>query len=572
MYFEYAPRFGRTYREHSEFQAHGGIIKFAYSLSSKLDLASTTHLFMENSNLPGGLDEKQYAQSDRFGSDRLHDRFEGNRVGTSLRLRWRPKEDHELQVIGYYSHTYRMSVMERQVSPEGEAPTLYFRPRDYNIFGLEPRYALRLRHPKDIFQDLSIGGRFMYEMGRSRECREISSAQTPGMYTEALGSSCAGLVLDREDLDPAIRRDSDARIAAYAAYVDDKLYLLDTKLVLSGGARLELAQLSGRNNLSQRALSRTYWEVLPAASLWYGPVDQVALFAGYGRSFGPSQFLQVDTATSDSNFQLNPEIADMVEGGVKLLELGGVYADFTAWYRYYRDLTDVGETQVDRIEGAHVYGLEADLSWEPGEVWEGAEGIALNLGYGWTESSISAGQYQGNRLAWYPAHEVWGSVSYEFPFGLKLGSDVSYNGLQFTDYANRPAGFDSSGATGVIPAYTLLGAYARVRAPLPDHWQLEVTFGVKNLLNEEWFMRTDDENRGLLAMRPRTFYFNLGFAHDFMPRGRGRRAAQRKRDHGYAVANVGRRKSPRAQMLRLMRMNGLGSRGPMASRAWGGWL
>ncbi len=557
MYFEYAPRFGRSYREHSEFQAHGGLIKFAYSPTSKLDLSTTTHLFIEDSNLPGGLDQKQYVEGDRFRSVRRSDRFEGSRVGTSLRLRFRPRDDHELQVIGYYSHTYRMSVMERQVSLEGEAPTLYFRPRSYDIFGVEPRYALRLRHPKGIFQDLSIGGRFMYEMGRSRECREISAPDNPGFYGGELATSCAGLVLDRDDLEPAIRRDSDARIAAYALYADDKLYLLDTKLVLSGGARLELAQLSGRNNLSQRVLSRTYWQVLPAASLWYGPLDELALFAGYGRSFGPSQFLQVDTATSDSNYQLNPELADMVEAGVKILDLGGVYADFTGWYRYYQDLTDVGETQIDRIVGAHVYGVESEVTWEPGEVWEGLEGVELNVGYGWTQSSISAGQYAGNRLAWYPAHEVWGSIGYEFPFGLKLGTDANYNGSQFTDYANRPAGYDSSGATGVIPAYTLLGAYARVRAQLPDHWQVEATFGVKNLLNEEWFMRTDDENRGILAMRPRTFYLNLGFAHDFLPRGRRRQRALRGRQQGPSLAEFGRRRSPRARMLQMAQSPGV---------------
>ncbi|MCB9701733.1 MAG: TonB-dependent receptor [Myxococcales bacterium] len=564
MYLEYAPRFGRTYREHSEFQAHGGLIKLAFSPSSTVDLLSTTHLFFEDSNLPGGLNEKQYAEGDRFRSIRPYDRFEGDRAGTSLRLRWRPREEHELQTIAFFSHTYRMSVMERQVSLEGEAPTLYFRPRQYDIFGLEPRYALRIRHPREIFQDLSFGGRFMYEAGHSRECREISPPDMPGVYTATLGETCRGLVLDRSALDPAIRRDGDARIAAYAAYVDDKLYLLDTTLVITGGARLELAQLSGRNNLSQRSLSRFYWQVLPAASIWYGPIDEVALFAGYGRSFGPSQFLQVDTATSDSNYQLNPEIADMVEGGIKLLELGGVYADFTGWYRYYRDLTDIGETQVDRIAGAHVYGVETDVSWEPGEVWEAVEGLELNVGYAWTQSKIAAGQYTGNHLAWYPAHEVWGSAGYEFPFGLKLGSDVSYNSSQFTDYANRPAGYDASGATGVIPAYTLVGAFARLRASLPSHWQVEVTFGVKNLLGEEWFMRTDDENRGILAMRPRTFYLNLGFSHDFLPRGR--RAARRRdvaaRQPG--IAGFGVRRSPRAQLIQMMRMGG--------AFAGGGWL
>src|SRR5690606_37355491 len=77
MYFEYAPRFGRTYREHSEFQAHAGIVKLAYSPRSNVDLSSTTHLFSEDSNLPGGLDEKQYAEGNRFRSVRPYDRFEG---------------------------------------------------------------------------------------------------------------------------------------------------------------------------------------------------------------------------------------------------------------------------------------------------------------------------------------------------------------------------------------------------------------------------------------------------------------------------------------------------------------
>ena len=519
LYVEYAPRFGRTYREHSEFQAHGGLVKLAYAPRSSVDLQSTTHLFLESSNLPGGLDEQLYAAGDRFRSIRPWDRFEGSRVGTALRGRWRPREDHELQVITFFNHTYRMSVMERLRSLENEPPTLFFRPRTYDVIGVEPRYALRVRHPREIFQDISFGGRFMYEMGRSRECRELSPPDAPGVYPLELTDDCRALTLDLDALDPRIRRDSDARIAAYSLYLDDKLHLLDTRLVLTGGARLELAQLAGRNNLSQRALSRSYWQALPSASVWFGAIDELAVFAGYGRSFGPSQFLQVDTATSDTNFQLNPEIADMVEAGVKVMELAGVEADVTGWYRHYRDLSDVGETMVDRIAAADVWGVEVEVTWEPGEVWDPIEGLELEAGYSWTESRITAGQYKGNRLAWYPTHEVWGAASYELPFGLRFGSDVSHNTAQFTDYANKPAGFDASGATGEIPGYSLVGAFARVRAPLPDAWQIEATFGVKNLLNEAWFMRTDDENRGVLAMRPRTFYVNLGFAHDFLPRG-----------------------------------------------------
>lgn len=530
MYFEYAPRFGRTYREHSEFQAHAGIVKLAYSPRSNVDLSSTTHLFSEDSNLPGGLDEKQYVEGNRFRSVRPYDRFEGWRVGSNFKVRWRPREDHELQTILFYSHSYRMSVLERQRGVENDPPALFYRPRGYDAMGIEPRYALRLRHEAGPFHDLTLGGRFMYEIGRSRECREWATSVSPNIFPNALGDLCFALPLEAGDPDDRIRRDGDARIAAYALYVDDQLYLLDASLVITAGARLEIAQLGGRNNLSQRALNRSYWEVLPAASIRYEPVDELSLYVGYGRSFGPSQFLQVDTATSDTNFQLNPEMADMVEAGIKVLELGGVYGEVSGWYRNYRDLTDIGETQVDRIPAANVYGVEAEVEWEPGEVWEKIEGLNLTAGYAWTGSKITRGQYTGNRLAWYPAHEVWGSLSYELPWGLGFGSDVSYNSWQFSDYANKPEGFDASGATGRIPAYTLVGAFARLRAPLPDHWQLEVTFGVKNLANQEWFMRTDDENRGILAMRPRTFYFSIGFAHDFVGR-RGDRAKRRREAH-----------------------------------------
>ena len=71
-------------------------------------------------------------------------------------------------------------------------------------------------------------------------------------------------------------------------------------------------------------------------------------------------------------------------------------------------------------------------------------------------------------------------------------------------------------------------AFIGLQTPLPRGWRLEFTVGAKNLLNYVWFTRTDDLNGGILAMRPRTFYFNLGFAHEFI---RGR-AAEQARSRG----------------------------------------
>lgn len=523
VYVEYAPRFGRNFREHSEFQAHGGLIKLTYPLTPKLNLSSTTHIFGEESNLPGGLNEKQYVE-DRFQSVRLNDRFVGFRGGTNLKLRWRPKDDHELQTIGFYSHTYRMSVMQGSpVSPDLETRgRLYFRPRTYDVFGVEPRYAVRIRHDRHrLFQDISVGLRGMFEMANSRECSNSVSNENL-----CLDDLSAGEELSE---DAQILLDDDARLAAYSIYLEDKLHLLDSKLILTVGCRFELVKMSRRENLNpddpSSIVSLFYWEPLPSASLWYNPVEGVALFTGYGRSFGPPGFLQLSAGTSVRRHFVE-EVADMVEGGVKVFELAGIYGEVIGWYKLFRNLTDPSSTQVDIIPGAHAYGIENDLSWEPGEVWEAVEGLSFNLGYAWTDSRVTAGLYQGNRLAWYPTHEVWGSVSYEFPWGLALGSDLDYLSRQFTDYANTVE--DSSGGTGIIPGYTLLSAYARVRRALTSSLRLEFALGVKNMLNVKYFSRTDDQNRGILAQRPLTVYANLGFSYTFLPSKKQPHSGRRK--------------------------------------------
>lgn len=519
MYFEYAPRFGKTYREHSEFQSHGGIIKLTYPITSRLRIDSSTHLFWEKSGLPGGLAGSAYAE-DRFQSVRPNDRFDGHREATSLKLRWRPREHHEMQVIGFYSHTFRRSVMATNDDRNVGAAPMYLsvQPRLFNVFGVEPRYALRVRH-KHMFQDLTFGVRGVFEWARLRETYS-ADASRPASYLGDSRSCETGVdvAYNRQG-----RRCLDGRTLGFSLYAEDKLYLLDTRLVLTAGIRGEIMQQGFYNVLERRSVPRPLQGgALPGLSLWYG-VDEVAGFIGYGRSFGaPSYFsASVTTVTNNESRYVQPEVADMAEAGVKMMELGGVYADLSGWYKYFRFLRDEGDNSISVIDGAHAYGAEINVEWLPGEVWERIEGLELQAGYAYTGSAVREDLYTGNRMPWYPAHEAWGSASYRFPFGLKFGSTLDYTGKQFTDYANTV--YRATEEIGVMPAYTLMTANVGLQTALPRDWRIEVTVGVKNLLNTMWFTRTDDLNGGKLAMRPRTFYLNLGIAHEFI---RGRQAEQ----------------------------------------------
>jgi Fe(3+) dicitrate transport protein len=63
---------------------------------------------------------------------------------------------------------------------------------------------------------------------------------------------------------------------------------------------------------------------------------------------------------------------------------------------------------------------------------------------------------------------------------------------------------------------------------------VEFTGGVKNITDTRFFSRTDDRNAGILVGRPRTFYLNVGFAHDFLPKHLRPPKRERKRKRSSA--------------------------------------
>ncbi|NJK33181.1 MAG: TonB-dependent receptor, partial [Deltaproteobacteria bacterium] len=514
MYFEYAPRFGRSWREHSDKIVHGGLAKFEWRFKKPVKISSLTHGFYEDSELPGGIDREAYDE-DPFQSTRPFDYFRGQRVGTSLALDWQPNERQDFDIAGWYAHTFRTTYLASNATDERTlVDTFQRRPRTYDVMGIEPRWAIRWNHERiGVSQQLSLGGRAAYEIAKMYT------------YVEQFGIE-------------ELTADDDGRTAAYAGYVTDKLIFLDGDLTLEAGLRIEYIQLARRSNLERRALRRNYWAPLPAASLWYAPLDELALFLSYGRSFGSPQYLQV-IVSSDVE-QLAPETSNSVEFGAKVLEVGGIYGESTLWYKEFTNFIDVGEESFDNIPKIHIWGVESEVYWYPGEVWDMPGELELYVGYGWTDSYIIGGQEMtGNEMPWYPKHEAWAGSSYSFDFGLGFGVDVSYMGKQYTDYQNREDEDGDTAAYGPIPDYTLVNVWARMQTPLPRGWRLEFTGGVKNVGDVRYFSRTDDRNAGILVGRPRTFYFNVGFAHDFLPKHMREPRRERKRKAGRSTARVG---------------------------------
>jgi Fe(3+) dicitrate transport protein len=527
VWAEYAPQAGRSFRDHSRFEVHGTMLKLAYAFGPKVELASTTHGYVEATELPGGLSRADYFEDPRQGL-RPDDHFDGWRAGEALKLKIRPGAGHEVALVGWYNRSHRR-IRLRSTSDVGMVEL----PRDYHVVGFEPRYSVKLTHARGPYHVLGVGMRGVLELSHLRRFNDPDA-------------------LPRE-----LQFDQDVRLGALAAFVEDELYLADEAVVLRAGIRGELARMSGRDNLEAMVdpeaalIARTYAQPLPSASIRYDPIDEVGLFVGYSRSFKAPTVQSVTTAESTGRQQLDPVIADSVELGVKMAEVAGLYGELTGWVRNYQNLLDEGEATVDPIGNWYGGGAEVELEWEPGELWKPLVGSSMYAGYAATETRIyDSLAFNGRRVPWFPRHEAWGGMVYAFPVScsffeslpgpedcraLSLGADVTWSGAQFSYFDNDGSLGPPNGATGLIPDYMLVDVYLKFRTLLPRAWAFNLSLGVKNVADMPWFYRTDDLNRGILPQRPRTFFVGIDIAYTFF--GSAERA--RKRREGASSRHAG---------------------------------
>jgi Fe(3+) dicitrate transport protein len=522
VYAEYAPQAGRGFLDNSHVHVESGLLKLQYEPTRRVTLGSTSHLYWEDSGLPGGLSVAAY-EADRFATTRPDDRFAGWRAGEAVKVGVRPRANQELQLFAYYNHSDRFTRLTNL-----DARTVRTLTRVYDAIGVEPRWAIRLGEGDEAFVDVTVGVRGALELA---SLQRVEALQSNPLLVESTG-------------------DDDARVGALASYVEQAHHLLGDTLVLRAGVRSELYRTTRRNNLREgpdAVLSQTYLGFVPSASLWLSPREEVSTFLGYARSIGPPSFVQL-AAAGAAGRQTSNELADTVETGVKAQDLVGLYGEATGWFRVMQNVRDIGLESVDIVaHRALVGGLETEVGWAPGDLWDSLVGSEIYAGYVYTRSKmIEAGPRTGKELAWYPRHELWAGLAYAFPWpcsflkgvegdddcrALQLGGDVEWSDAQWSDYNNTVMA-PPDGSIGLIPAFTLLDAYARFEMLLPRYYAFNLTVGVKNILDTEWFYRTDDVNEGILTQRPRTFYVTLDVKHwffDAQARAQARRDARRER-------------------------------------------
>jgi len=240
-----------------------------------------------------------------------------------------------------------------------------------------------------------------------------------------------------------------------------------------------------------------------------------ALYATYQRGFFPPQYETGFDPASVLYAPTQPEHSDAYELGLRSHAVAGVEGSLALFDTEFHDKIDFINTPAGKVPVntglARARGVELGASYDLGTASNALTGLSLYGSFTEQRSSIESGQYEGNDTPNSP-HELasWGAQYDHIDTGLWARIGGSYSGESFKDLANTPVG-TPDGITGPEPSVTLwdcaIGWFQR-----PDRTGFALSFGVTNLLDEEYYRRFVT---GIYPGAPRQCFATISYSVGF---------------------------------------------------------
>lgn len=264
-----------------------------------------------------------------------------------------------------------------------------------------------------------------------------------------------------------------------------------------------------------------YSAPLPAFNLLYHLNDAWNLHVNTEGSFGTVQYSQIGKAVGSGSVELEKartwELGTRFDNQVLQSEARLFLINFSNQY----DVNQVTDSVTARGKTRHT-GLETKLRYDLGDLSASLENFSVTTSYAYVNAVIrEQGGYYGNQVPFSPKHsQVPFSSKHQVPFSSKhkgaMGMDyrtgswtLNLNGeYQSAPFANNANTVEENadGRTGRIPGFMFLGARANYDFG-PQYANLNLTIGVKNIFDHEYFTRAyDDNNQGIYVGQPRSVY------------------------------------------------------------------
>lgn len=467
---------GSGWRQHSNEHFNDLSLKTRYEIDPHAEFYGALGYYETNVEVPGGLSAAQYA-ADPFQSQRTHDFWQGRRSSVDIGYLNTLSGDREVEIKSYFNSSFRVSGLANNF--DSNATTINLQPRNYDVFGFEPRFTQRLQ-TGNWRHDITVGYRYLRE-----------------------GSSENSYDQDLNDSESTLKRSSENNSYANSVYIDDQI--IWHKWHITPGLRYESVNINRYNNLNGYDDGESYRQPLPALGIAYIVSPALTLFANYNTSFGSVQFLQLNL--QDYGNQLQAEVAKTVEMGFRWNQ-NGLKWDATVFnLRFNNQIEYVNPYYINQGKTYH-RGLETSAEYALEKFNPSLSGLSVYATYAYTKATLESaesGAQIGNDLPFYSRNVDTQGIRYQrnnWTFNL---SSTHQSG-QYADDANTIPE-SANGSNGWMPGYRLWNVQIDWKSNPKSG--LDLSTGINNVTDSRYFTRTMDTNAGKLLGAPRMVYLQL---------------------------------------------------------------
>jgi Fe(3+) dicitrate transport protein len=463
---------GEAFRDHSDTDVKNWLLKTRWDIDNDKTLKTTLQRYEAETEMPGALHTAAYKE-DRRQSLRPNDRFEGDTTRASVTYNQQlqafgPFNAGEFEWTTFGHKSDRNFQWDFTTAPGAghwadtrfAATHLRSSPREFKVWGTEPRIALQFGDADDVTHKLTLGTRLVEE---DIDYKLLQTVKATNVQTTP--------------------RDWHLDTTAVAAYISDEIKLLDQRLTVTPGLRYEHVDMTFKDNNASTSEDNTVTESLPGLTVGYELSDQWFLYANAQRSLRVPQISVIrGTGKEASELAWNYEIGarhDLTDNASIALSLYRIdFEDQLLYNSTLQSFDNVGETQHQ--------GLELEVNYSPASLPR----LSLHAAYTYLDSEQKEGVNKGKELPYASEHQVIWDATYAFDqFDATLSG--FYFSPSFSDQANTKEE-NAAGTIGELPSYTVWNLQVGKTTQLGNGQELYTGLSVNNLFDEEYYFRGID--------------------------------------------------------------------------------
>jgi Fe(3+) dicitrate transport protein len=464
---------GDSVRAHSQTSVNNVTFDANWFVTNNADIKAGLQYYETQNDLPGALTPQSYAR-DRNQSTRPLDRFNGDTLRGHFNYNYHFGNGAEFSWTNFSHRSNRQFFFGNATNADTVSTLKQSSPRNFLVYGSEPRFTFTLA--RGIKQKIAVGARYMREeVDFLVDARNLAT----GAYT--------------------VSRNYRFENHAVAAYLSDTFTLLDGKLKITPGIRMEQINLDFRNNLTGAQTRNPTTDWLPGLDLGYQASDAVFLFANFHESLRSAQFTQIAFSGG-----LDAERAKNYEAGIRLNPTKQIDTSFTVFrFDFDNKLEFVSQAAAFRNLGkAYHQGGEVELAWRPEQI----RGLEFKIAYAYVDTKQLSGTTQGKELPLAPHHQLNPQVNYR-DGNWNWNLNGLYQSAAFSDGANT-VNENASGSIGKIPSYSIWNT----QVTHDFRWsgaKMKAGLALNNMFNEEYYLRGIDFSQGRMPGLGRTVLLTL---------------------------------------------------------------